>query len=88
MNTGRELRAKNVGRLAIDCLRIDRVVPKMGSELTSFISPWEAGLGDRVHLDKVRIENKLILNRAMCTPSPPPLAFAATSSSNRSPLIS
>lgn len=54
MNTGRELGAKNVGRLAIDCLRLDRVVPKMGSELTSFISPWEAGLGDRVHLDKVR----------------------------------
>ena len=88
MNTGRELGSKNVGRLAIDCLRIDRVVPKMGSELTSFISPWEAGLGDRVHLDKVRIENKLILNIAMCSPSPPPLAFAATSSSNRSPLIS
>lgn len=52
MNTGRELGSKNVGRLAIDCLRIDRVVPKMGSELTPFISPWETGLGDRVHLEK------------------------------------
>lgn len=82
MKTGRELGAKNVGRLAIDCLRIDRVVPKMGSELTSFISPWEAGLGDRVHLDKVGAENKLILNIAVCSPSPTP-AFAATSSSNR-----
>lgn len=60
MKTGRELGAMNVGRLAIDCLRIDRVVPKMGSELTSFISPWEAGLGDRVHLDKVRIDGYLI----------------------------
>lgn len=88
MNTGRELGSKNVGRLAIDCLRIDRVVPKMGSELTSFISPWEAGLGDRVHLDKVRTGNKLILNKAIYSPSPPPLAFVATSSTNRSPLIS
>ena len=88
MNTGRELGSKNVGRLAIDCLRIDRVVPKMGSELTPFISPWETGLGDRVHLKKVRIENKLILNITICSPSPPPVAFAATSSSNRSPLFS
>ena len=88
MKTGRELGAMNVGRLAIDCLRIDRVVPKMESELTSFISPWEAGLGDRVHLDKVRIANKLILNIAICSPTPSPLAFAATSSSNRSPLFS
>ena len=88
MKTGRELGAKNVGRLAIDCLRIDRVVPKMGSELTPFISPWETGLGDRVHLEKVRIENKLILNITICSPSPPPVAFAATSSSNRSPLFS
>ena len=88
MKTGRELGAKNVSRLAIDCLRIDRVVPKMGSELTSFINPWEAGLGDRVHLDKVRIENKLILNIAICSLSPPPVTFAATSSSNRSPLFS
>ena len=88
MNTGRELGATNVGRLAIDCLRIDRVVPKMGSELTSFISPWEAGLGDRVHLDKVRIENKWILNIAICSPCPAPLAFAAVSSANRSLLFS
>lgn len=88
MNTGRELGSKNVGRWAIDCLRIDRVVPKMGSELTPFISPWETGLGDRVHLEKVRIENKLILNITICSPSPPPVAFAATSSSNRSPLFS
>ena len=88
MNTGRELGSKNVGRLTIDCLRIDRLVPKMGSELTPFISPWETGLGDRVHLEKVRIENKLILNITICSPSPPPVAFAATSSSNRSPLFS
>ena len=66
MNAGRELGSKNVGRLAIDCLRIDRVVPKMGSELTSFISPWEAGLGDRIHLDKVRIDSYLL---SVSTPS-------------------
>ena len=66
MKTGRELGAMNVGRLAIDCLRIDRFVPKMGSELTSFISPWEAGLGDRVHLDKVRTDSYLL---SVSTPS-------------------
>lgn len=73
MNTGRELGSKNVGRFAIDCLRIDRVVPKMGSELTSFISPWEAGLGDRVHLDKVRTGNKLIFSTKLFTPRLHPL---------------
>ena len=54
IEAGRGLGVKNAGRSAVDCLRIERVIPQMGSELTSFITPWEAGIEDRVQLNKVQ----------------------------------
>lgn len=53
MKAGRDLGVRNVGLHAVDCLRIERVIPKMGSELTSFVTPREAGLMDWVQLNKV-----------------------------------
>lgn len=53
MEVGRDLGVRNVGRLAVECLRIDSVIPQMGSELSSFITPREAGMMDRVQLNKV-----------------------------------
>ena len=54
MEAGRGLGVRNAGRSAVDCLRIERVIPQMGSEMSPFITPWEAGLGDKVQLNKVR----------------------------------
>ena len=56
METGRDLGVRNAGRSVVDCLRIERVVPQMGSELSSFTTPCEAGLMDKVHLNKVRFK--------------------------------
>ncbi|KAJ7384995.1 hypothetical protein OS493_018684 [Desmophyllum pertusum] len=52
MEAGRDLGARNAGRSVVDCLRIERVIPQIGSEMTSFVTPWEAGMKDRVQLDK------------------------------------
>lgn len=52
MKAGRDLGVRNVGLHAVDCLRIERVIPKMGSELTSFVTPREAGLMDWIQLNK------------------------------------
>ena len=53
MEAGRDMGVRNVGLHAVDCLRIERVIPKMRSELTSFVTPREAGLMDWVQLNKV-----------------------------------
>ena len=55
METGRDLSVTNVGRSAVDCLRIESGIPQMGSELTSFVTPKEAGLMDWVQLHKVTL---------------------------------
>ncbi|XP_067053975.1 pyruvate dehydrogenase phosphatase regulatory subunit, mitochondrial-like [Acropora muricata] len=52
MEAGRKLGATNVGYSAIDCLRIERSVAQLRKELTSFITPREAGLMQLVQLDK------------------------------------
>jgi len=52
MAAGRDLGVRNAGRSVVDCLRIERVIPQMGSELSSFITPSEAGIMDRVQLNK------------------------------------
>lgn len=53
MEAGRDLGVRNAGRSVVDCLQIERVIPQMGRELSSFITPWEAGITDRVQLNKV-----------------------------------
>lgn len=52
MEAGRKLGATNVGYSAVDCLRIERSVAQLGKELTSFITPREAGLMQLVQLEK------------------------------------
>ena len=58
MEAGRDLGVSNAGRSAVDCLRIERVIPQMGSEMTTFITPWEAGIKERVQLNKVQCKFK------------------------------
>ena len=53
MEAGRDLGVRNAGRSVLDCLRVERVIPQMGSELSSFITPQQAGIMDRVQLNKV-----------------------------------
>ena len=53
MEAGRDLGIRNAGRSVVDCLRIERLIPQMGSEMTSYVTPWEAGVKDRVQLNKV-----------------------------------
>ena len=57
MEAGRDLDIRNAGRSVVDCLRIERLIPQMGSEMTSFVTPWEAGVKDRVDLNKVTAAN-------------------------------
>lgn len=53
MEAGRDLGVRNAGRSVVDCLRIERVIPQVGGELSSFITPREAGIMERVQLNKV-----------------------------------
>ena len=53
MEAGKDLGVRNAGRLVVDCLRVERVIPQMGNELSSFITPRQAGIMDRVQLNKV-----------------------------------
>ena len=53
MEAGRDMGIRNAGRFAVDCLRLERFVPRMGSELTPFTTPWEAGMKHMVNLHKV-----------------------------------
>ena len=57
MEAGRDLGIRNAGRSVVDCLRIERLIPQMGSEMTSFVTPCEAGVKDRVDLNKVTATN-------------------------------
>lgn len=52
MEAGRDLGVRNAGRSVVDCLRIERVIPQVGGELSSFITPREAGIMERVQLNK------------------------------------
>lgn len=53
MEAGRDLGVRDAGRSVVDCLRIERVIPQVGGELSSFITPREAGIMERVQLNKV-----------------------------------
>lgn len=52
MEAGRDLGIRNAGHSVLDGLRIERLIPQMGKEMTSFVTPREAGVMDRVQLDK------------------------------------
>ncbi|XP_022794248.1 pyruvate dehydrogenase phosphatase regulatory subunit, mitochondrial-like [Stylophora pistillata] len=52
MEAGRDLGVRNAGQSVLDGLRIERLIPQMGKEMTSFVTPREAGVMDRVQLNK------------------------------------
>jgi 4-methylaminobutanoate oxidase (formaldehyde-forming) len=52
LSAGRELGVANAGYYAIDSLRLEKGYRAWGRELTPDITPWEAGLGFAVALDK------------------------------------
>ena len=61
MEAGRDLGVRNAGRSVVDCLRIERVIPQLGSELSSFVTPREAAIMERVQLNKVLCEHYNLL---------------------------
>ncbi|KAJ8943982.1 hypothetical protein NQ318_013563 [Aromia moschata] len=52
MSVGRDYGARDVGTLTQRFMRIERFIPFWAEELTSFITPFEAGNGYIVKLDK------------------------------------
>lgn len=52
MEAGRDLGVRNAGHSVLDGLRIERLIPQMGKEMTSFVTPREAGVMDRVQVNK------------------------------------
>jgi pyruvate dehydrogenase phosphatase regulatory subunit len=52
MYVGRDYGAKDVGTLTQRFMRIERFIPFWAEELTSFVTPFEAGMGSYVHLKK------------------------------------
>lgn len=65
MEAGRDLGIRNAGHSVLDGLRIERLIPQMGKEMTSFVTPREAGVMDRVQLDKVIMVTVLINQAAL-----------------------
>ena len=52
MQAGADLGVRNAGYYAIDSLRLEKGYRAWGRELTPDITPYEAGLGFAVKLDK------------------------------------
>ena len=52
---GRDYGVRDVGTLTQRFMRIERFIPFWAEELTSFSTPFEAGNGYAVRLDKVNI---------------------------------
>ncbi|XP_031565803.1 pyruvate dehydrogenase phosphatase regulatory subunit, mitochondrial-like isoform X2 [Actinia tenebrosa] len=52
MTAGKPFGITNAGCYCVDSLRIEKGYPRMGIELTSFVTPYEAGLENRIDLQK------------------------------------
>ena len=52
---------RNVGCHALGCLRVEKGYPLLGKELTAFVTPFEAGMANRVDLQKVKLFQFLFL---------------------------
>ncbi|KAK7864281.1 hypothetical protein R5R35_009540 [Gryllus longicercus] len=63
MTVGHDFGARDVGCLTQRFMRIERFIPLWGEELTSLITPFEAGGGFRVKLDKEYFIGKFALKR-------------------------
>lgn len=53
MAAGKPLGIKNAGYYAIDSLRVMRGYPRLGVELGPFTNPFQAGLDERIDINKV-----------------------------------
>ena len=54
MEAGQAFGARNVGSYAVECLRVEKGTPVSGYELSSLITPYEAGLESAINYRKVR----------------------------------
>ncbi|XP_049762224.1 pyruvate dehydrogenase phosphatase regulatory subunit, mitochondrial-like [Schistocerca cancellata] len=63
MMIGHDYGARDVGCLTQRFMRIERFIPFWGEELTSLVTPFEAGSGFRVKLDKEYFIGKFALQR-------------------------
>lgn len=68
MEAGRDLGVRNAGHSVLDGLRIERLIPQMGKEMTSFVTPREAGVMDRVQVNKVTM--KTVTYKLLSTSEP------------------
>ncbi|XP_015598791.1 pyruvate dehydrogenase phosphatase regulatory subunit, mitochondrial [Cephus cinctus] len=63
MEVGRDYGARDVGVLTQRFMRIERFIPFWGEELTPYVTPYEAGNGYSVKLDKEYFIGKFALQR-------------------------
>ncbi|KAJ8870745.1 hypothetical protein PR048_027044 [Dryococelus australis] len=63
LQVGRDYGARDVGSLTQRFMRIERFIPFWAEELTSVTTPYEAGHGHRVKLDKEYFVGKFALQR-------------------------
>ena len=55
MGAGKKEGICNAGRYTMDTLRVEFGLPTMGNELGSHTSPWEAGMGRFIDMNKVHV---------------------------------
>ncbi|XP_014235720.1 pyruvate dehydrogenase phosphatase regulatory subunit, mitochondrial-like [Trichogramma pretiosum] len=63
MDVGRDYGLRDVGVLTQRFMRIERFIPFWAEELTPFVTPYEAGNGHRINLDKEYFIGKFALQR-------------------------
>ncbi|XP_058799373.1 pyruvate dehydrogenase phosphatase regulatory subunit, mitochondrial-like [Phymastichus coffea] len=61
MEVGKDYNVHNVGVLTQRFMRIERFIPFWAEELTPFVTPYEAGSGHRINLDKEYFIGKFAL---------------------------
>ena len=61
MTVGEDFGIKNVGHLALRCLRIEKFIPFWGEELTGETTPHEVNRGYKVNFDKQHFVGKQAL---------------------------
>ena len=53
MEAGKTFDIRNVGSYALECLRVEMGIPLSGYELTSHVTPYEAGVESMIDYTKV-----------------------------------
>jgi 4-methylaminobutanoate oxidase (formaldehyde-forming) len=68
MEAGQDLGARDAGSYAVESLRLEKGYRAWGRELTPDITPWQAGLGSTVKLDKGAFIGRDALVEALSRP--------------------